>query len=92
MLLENKADLIPDFAKTNEDLNNFALKNKFSGCFRTSAKSGLNINEAMDYFINLIVKKFEEKLKVFQERNSHSLVIDRTLMREKYKQNKNNCC
>ena len=33
------------------DLRRFANENKFASCFRTSAKTGYNINEAMKYFI-----------------------------------------
>ena len=92
MLIENKADLIPDYSKTNEEFINFSHKNKFSVCFRTSAKTGLNINESMDFFINLVVKNMEENAKLFTNERNQSIVLDRTLVNEKSKMRKNNCC
>ena len=45
----------------NEDVDNtkeleeFAKNNGFDGCFRTSSKTGKNVNEAMNYLINNII-------------------------------------
>ena len=51
ILIENKIDLLSDEEKLNDDpeLNNFAQENEFINCFRTSAKDGININEAMEF-------------------------------------------
>ena len=54
VLVENKSDLL-DQNKVNNltELKKFAKENEFVGCFRTSAKTGYNIEEAMKpyYFI-----------------------------------------
>ena len=43
-----------------DELNNFSEQNGFSGCFRTSAKTGKNISESMEFLIKEIIKKLEE--------------------------------
>ena len=40
-------------------MEEFAEYNGYDGFFRTSAKTGLNVNEAMEYLINIIVKIME---------------------------------
>ena len=46
ILIENKADLLPENEKDNiENLKAFANSNNFTASFRTSAKTGLNITE-----------------------------------------------
>ena len=59
MLVENKADLIEGDVDESE-LNEFAKNNEFCGCFRTSAKTGLNITESMEYLIKNIIKRMED--------------------------------
>ena len=44
--------------KINE-LKEFASSNSFCGLFRTSSKTGLNINESMDYLINNFIERIE---------------------------------
>ncbi len=41
-------------------LEEFAKENQFSGCFRTSAKTGLNVNESMEFLIKNIIKRMED--------------------------------
>ena len=89
ILIENKADLVPDFMNTNDEFTRFSQKNKFSSGFRTSAKCGLNINESMDYLINLIVSNLEKKLKVFDSKRNNSIILDRTMLNNS---KQNNCC
>ena len=79
-----------EFAQTNEEFNNFSKKNKFIGCFRTSAKNGLNVNESMDFFMNRVIINLEAKINVFEKRNS--IVLDRTMVNEKKKRKNNGCC
>ena len=43
-----------------EELKPFAEKGGFLGCFRTSAKTGLNINESIVYLIRNIIKRIED--------------------------------
>ena len=57
--MENKADLLDDEKKDDPELNEFANKNGFDGAFRTSAKTGLNINESMTFLITNIIKRME---------------------------------
>ena len=42
-----------------KEFEEFAKNNGFSGCFRTSAKTGKNIDEAMKYLIDNIIRRFE---------------------------------
>ena len=61
LLVENKADLLDyDIAEKSPELEEFGSSNGFCGTFRTSAKTGLNINESMEYLIKNIVKRMED--------------------------------
>ena len=52
ILVENKVDLLdPEEAENMENLKKFAQDNNFNGCFRSSAKTGQNISESMEYLI-----------------------------------------
>ena len=42
------------------DLRRFANENKFASCFRTSAKTGYNINEAMKYLIETVIDRMSK--------------------------------
>ena len=42
-------------------MEEFAKNNGFDGCFRVSAKTGLNINEAMNYLVDNIIKRSGSK-------------------------------
>ena len=42
------------------NLQEFAQNNEFCGCFRTSAKTGLNISESMEFLIKTIIKRMED--------------------------------
>ena len=51
-----------DSEEDNQEFEAFANNNGFVGYFRTSAKEGKNINEALNYLIsNIITKRFPEK-------------------------------
>ena len=55
ILVENKVDLLdPNKANDLRDLKKFSDDNGFITCFRTSAKTGFNLNEAMSYLIDNI--------------------------------------
>ena len=61
VLIQNKVDLLPSEEENNTDeLNDFCKKNGFDGGFRTSAKTGKNISESMEFLIKTIIKKLEE--------------------------------
>ena len=61
VLVENKIDLLPDDEKMKDDpeLKSFAEINGFIGCFRSSAKEGINIAEAMEFLIKGVIKRLE---------------------------------
>jgi len=58
LLVENKADLV-DNPSDNSELEEFGASNGFCGSFKTSAKTGLNINESMEYLIKNIIQRME---------------------------------
>ncbi len=58
LLVENKADLV-DNPSDNSELEEFGASNEFCGSFKTSAKTGLNINESMEYLIKNIIQRME---------------------------------
>ena len=60
LLVENKIDLLEDLDDGKENLNKFAKDNDFCGCFRTSAKTGFNIKESMDFLIKLIIQRMKD--------------------------------
>ena len=60
ILVENKVDLLdPNKANDLRDLKKFSDENGFITCFRTSAKTGFNLNEAMSYLIDNILDKLK---------------------------------
>ena len=60
LLVENKADLLENGEEEDPSLQEFAQNNEFCGCFRTSAKTGLNISESMEFLIKAIIKRMED--------------------------------
>ena len=60
LLVENKVDLLDETDLENSELQEFAQKNDFCGSFRTSAKTGVNISESMEYLIKAIIKRMED--------------------------------
>ena len=58
VLVENKVDLLPQNEANNlVSLKGFANANNFLASFRTSAKTGYNINESMSYLIENILQR-----------------------------------
>ena len=58
VLVENKADLLKkDDVNDLVSLKGFASSNNFIGSFRTSAKTGYNINESMSFLIENIIQR-----------------------------------
>ena len=53
-------DLLDETDLENAELQEFAQKNEFCGSFRTSAKTGVNISESMEYLIKAIIKRMED--------------------------------
>lgn len=65
MLVENKVDLLDDPKENEESLIEFTKQEDFCGCFLTSAKTGKNISESMEFLIKLII----ERLKNMEDNN-----------------------
>ena len=60
-LIENKIDLVDeDTVKNISDLSEFSQTNNFSGFYRTSAKTGENVDFIMNSIISYIINKLEE--------------------------------
>ena len=59
-MVENKVDLLDDGALEDAELQEFAKNGEFCGCFRTSAKTGTNIAESMEFLIKTIIKRMED--------------------------------
>jgi 50S ribosomal subunit-associated GTPase HflX len=60
LLVENKVDLLDNPDEDDPALQEFARTNEFCGCFRTSAKAGINISESMEFLIKTIIKRMED--------------------------------
>ena len=59
-MVENKIDLVDDNSENDPDFESFAQTNEFCGCFKTSAKTGVNISESMEFLIKNIIKRMED--------------------------------
>ena len=59
ILVENKLDLLDEY-KEDPNLEKFAKNYEFCGCFRTSAKTGSNVSESMEFLIKNIIKRMED--------------------------------
>ena len=91
ILIENKCDLLGDESHYDDDfeqLKNFSNEHDFLGCFRTSALNGYNIDKAINFFIDQIIKTVNEE--DIQYYNS-KIKMDSTFQSENTK-NKNRCC
>ncbi len=98
VLVENKIDLLSDDNREQDDpeLIEFAEKNGFIGSFKTSAKAGININEAMEFLIRAIVTRME----AYASKGNEVFTTDRksvVLDQEKHtttaiKKKKDGCC
>ena len=83
ILIENKADLLPENERNNiENLKSFAKSNNFTAAFRTSAKTGLNITESMDFLIRNIISRLKKIHSDFPDNNSISIDPDKYLIKE----------
>ena len=95
LLIENKADLMEENSIDDiEDLKNFSENNEFINCFRTSAKTGLNLNEAMSFLIEYIIKKLKNisEKDIENDRKSILLEPEKHANNDKYRHQKSKCC
>ena len=61
ILIRNKIDLLENDENKDdeEEMKEFCEKHSFLRCFKTSAKTGTNIDEAMNFLISSIIDKME---------------------------------
>lgn len=82
-------------AKNDTEIKDFAKKNKFIEVFRSSAKQGINVNEAMEFIISQIISKQESINRntdtIVNERDKRSIVLDTRKANNKEK-SKDGCC
>jgi GTPase Era involved in 16S rRNA processing len=96
VLIENKIDLVNDEKIRNDsELKEFSLNHRFAGCFRTSAKTGTNINESMEFLIKTIVEKLElmSEDKSYEENVKKSIILQsKHSTKDRMNVKHNNCC
>lgn len=88
LLIQNKIDLKNDNYDTSS-IEEYASKNKYINVFQTSAKTGYNINEGMDYFIGYIIDRMSDYFlyySTFGKEERDSINIE-----NKEKENKEGC-
>ena len=95
-LIENKIDLVDDDTKKNiSELSEFSQSNNYSGFYRTSAKTGENVDSIMDSIIEYIINKLEEYTKegntIEQRKSLFELKSEKTKDNKDSKSN-NDCC
>ena len=98
ILIRNKIDLLEneDNNDDEEQMKEFCEKNKFLRCFKTSAKTGTNIDEAMNFLISTIIDKMEALVQSGNnpfEKDRKSLVLQSSKHSENNKENNGmGCC
>ena len=98
ILIRNKIDLLEneDNNDDEEQMKEFCEKNKFLRCFKTSAKTGTNIDEAMNFLISTIIDKMEKLVQSGSnpfEKDRKSMVLQSSKHSENNKENNGmGCC
>ena len=98
ILIRNKIDLLEneDNNDDEEQMKEFCEKNKFLRCFKTSAKTGTNIDEAMNFLISTIIDKKEKLVQSGSnpfEKDRKSMVLQSSKHSENSKENNGmGCC
>ena len=98
ILIRNKIDLLEneDNNDDEEQMKEFCEKNKFLRCFKTSAKTGTNIDEAMNFLISTIIDKMEKLVQSGSnpfEKDRKSMVLQSSKHSENSKENNGmGCC
>ena len=96
VLVENKIDLLEeDLLKDDSEMRKFAEDNKFDNHFRTSAKTGIGINECMDYLIKTILERSEKVVKEGEDpfnKDRKSLVLQHSKNGSGESQQGGGCC
>ena len=76
-------------------MKEFCEKNQFLRCFITSAKTGTNIEEAMNFLISTIIDKMEKITTSGSnpfEKDRKSLVLQSSKHKDNNKENNQGCC
>ena len=98
ILIRNKIDLLENEENNDdeEQMKEFCEKNKFLRCFKTSAKTGTNIDEAMNFLISVIIDKMEALIQSGSnpfEKDRKSMVLQSAKHSENNKENNGmGCC
>ena len=96
VLVENKIDLVDEeVLKDDTEIAKFAQEHKYDNFFRTSAKTGIGIDECMEFIIKTILERAENYSKeghnIF-EKERKSIVLDTTRYKNKKAENDHLCC
>ena len=95
-LIENKIDLVDEETVKNiTELSEFSQKNNFSGFYRTSAKTGENVDFIMNSIIGYIINKLEECTKEgdkIQQRSSLFELKNKSKNEKNEKNSNEECC
>ena len=95
ILIQNKIDLIKENeVKDMSNLREFSKQNGFDDCFKTSAKTGYNINESIDKLINIIMRRNNAIISKEMDLNRKSVNIDpeQHSEKDKYRTKQASCC
>ena len=98
ILLRNKIDLLENEDNNDDEaqMKEFCEAHSFLRCFKTSAKTGTNIEEAMNFLISTIIDKIDKLAESGNNpfvKDRGSLVLDNTRHKENAKENNiGGCC
>ena len=99
ILIRNKVDLLEneDNNDDEEQMKEFCEKNNFLRYYKTSAKTGINIDEAMNFLISTIIDKMESLTQSGSnpfEKDRKSMVLQSSKHTENSKENSGigGCC
>lgn len=91
ILMENKCDLLGEEEKYNDNIDElkiFSENNNFSGYFRTSALNGYNVEKAMDFLVNEIIRNLDKE----EAKNSQNNKKLAAKLKSSPKDDKTRCC
>ena len=98
ILIRNKIDLLENENNNDDEekMKEFCEKHSFLRCFKTSAKTGTNIDESMNFLISTIIDKIEKLVESGSNpftNDRKSIVINPIKHAENSKENNNiGCC
>ena len=93
ILVESKIDLLENSKDGEESLAQFAKDNDFCGWFRTSAKTGQNVSESINFLIKLIIQRMKDmKEKNISLDNTRDTIILKNESNSKKEPEPKKCC